>query len=361
MQFIFEPNCKFAILAIHGVRVDVPADLILQDGTRVLDGFPFTLDDYWKDWLGTIQFDNLHAGNLFFVRTATEGWPEGHLAISGGAVDEELQSQLGGVFAMLRFLGTIEYENAFMLGGHVVSGKPTCRHFAKTEPFNMTRGCLPWVIRETDLRTAVELRETYSLLQKTHTDPDRWRFGRGCNALKAAFEQYYASYRLHGFIRALEALILPEIGKTEKQFISRCTLFAGPTSQESGIRGALQEAYRMRSDIEHMHDWDRSLHTYPASERENIALWRTRQMEELASAAYRKILSDKALQSNFHSDATTENFWKRPDDEIRAAFGNICDIPQLKIVTKYRSDGRADPSEWPPEMFENLRRRAKSA
>jgi len=360
-HFVFEPNCKFAILAMHGVRADVPSDLILKDGTRVLETFPFTLDDHWKDWLGTIQFSNLQASNLFLVRTATGGWPEGHLSISGGKVDEELQSQLGGVFAMLRFLGTIEYENAFILGGHVVGGKPACRHFATTEPFKITRGCLPWVVREADLRTAVELREAYALLQKTSTDAERWRYGRGCYALKSAFEQYYASYRLHGFIRALEALILPETGKTEKQFVSRCTLFAGPKSKESGIRGALQEAYRMRCDIEHMHDWDRSLHTHPASERENIALWRTRQMEELASAVYRKILSDKTLQPNFHSDAATESFWKRPDDEIRAAFGNICDISQLKIVKKYRSDWRADPSEWPPEMFENLRRKAKSA
>ena len=117
----------------------------------------------------------------------------------------------------------------------------------------------------------------------------------------------------------------------------------------------------MRCDIEHMHDWDRSLQTYPASEREPIALWRTRQMEELASAAYRRILSDSALQFNFRDDGTIENFWKKPHDEIRRAFSNACDISQLKIVRKFSSNGRADPSEWSPEMFDDLLRKAKSA
>jgi hypothetical protein len=358
-NFIFESNCKFAVLAIHNVRADVKDNLTLNDSTKVLNTFPFVLDDNWKNWLGTIQFNNLQSGNLFLVCTATEGWPEGHLAISGGAIDEKLQLELGGVFAMLRLLGTTEYENAFMLSGYIESGKPTCRHFATTETFKITGGCLPWVIREQELRTALQLHRSYSALSEKF--PERWRFGRGCHALKSALEQDYASYRLHGFIRALEALILPKTGKTEKQFVSRCCLFAGPKAAEVSIRATLQETYRMRCDIEHMHDWDRSLQLYPVAERENIARWRTRQMEELACSVYRKILSDPNLQPHFHSDATIEAFWEKPDDEIRAAFGDACDISRLKIVRKYTSNWRVDPSEWPPEMFENLRSRAKSA
>lgn len=356
-----EPNCKFAVLAIHNMRVDVPFDLILQDGTRVLNRLPFMIDDHWKEWLGTMQFGNLQSANLFLVRSAIGGWPEGHLAIAGGDVDEELQSQVGGVFAMLRLFGTIEYEQAFILGGHVVDGLPTCRHFATTEAFKITRGCLPWVVREEDLRAAVDLHLTYALLQKTCANTQKWRFGRGCYAMKSAFEQHYASFRLQGFVRAIEALILPEIGKTEKQFIARCSLFAGPKSQAMEIRLALQEAYKMRSDVEHMHEWDRSLNTYAVSDRENVALWRTRQMEELASATYRKILSDKSLQLIFKEDATIDNFWKKTEDEIRAAFGNPCDISRLKIVKKYDNYWRAHFSEWPTGLSDDLLRKAKSA
>lgn len=95
----------------------------------MLENFPFTLNDYWKDWLGTIQFSHLKACNLFLVRTATEGWPEGHLQASGDAVDLRLQREVGNLFTMLRLIGTIEYEHAFMLAGWVANNEPVCPHF----------------------------------------------------------------------------------------------------------------------------------------------------------------------------------------------------------------------------------------
>src|SRR5258708_9886300 len=141
-----EPNCKFAILAIHNVRTDVLSDLILQDKTRVFNGFPFTLEDHWRDWLGTIQFNELKDCNLSLVRTASEGWPDEQLSIYGGAVDTELLSHVDRVFAMLRLLGTIEYMNAFVVAGYVENEIPTCRHFGKVEKFRITRGCLPCTV-----------------------------------------------------------------------------------------------------------------------------------------------------------------------------------------------------------------------
>jgi hypothetical protein len=357
-----EPNCKFAILAIHNARIDISSDLILQDGTKVFSSFSFNLEDHWRDWLGTMQFNELNDCNLSILRTATEGWPDGQLSVYGGAADLELLSHIDRVFTMLRILGTIEYGRAFVIAGHVENEVPTCRHFGELEKFKFTRGCLPWAIREEDLRAAISLRETHALLLRGIPDIQKCRFSRGFYALGAAFKQYYASDRLHGFIRALEALILPARGSTERQFVSRCALFAGPKSAEANVRTALQEAYRMRCDIEHMHDWDRSIPiAYADSERENVALWRTRQMEELASATYRRILSDGVLRLNFHDDTTIGTFWRKTDDEIRAAFGNCCDISRLKIVEKYDAHGRAHSSEWPPERFEHLLRRAKSA
>ena len=262
---------------------------------------------------------------------------------------------------MLRILGTVEYENAFMLAGYVQDGKPKCIHFSQTERFNVTKGCLPWIIKEGDLRTAADLYAAQSVLQKKFGDTKRWRFGRGCNRLKTALEQYYASDRLHGFVRALEALILPEVGSTEKQFVSRCALFAGSKHVEATIRPMLQETYKMRSDIEHIHDWDRSLQSYPEEKREDVALWRTRQMEALACAAYKKILLDPDLQSHFVSDTALAAFWQKPEREIREAFGDICDIAELKIVKKYDNFGRAAYSERPTGWIDELQPKAKSA
>ena len=117
----------------------------------------------------------------------------------------------------------------------------------------------------------------------------------------------------------------------------------------------------MRCDIEHVHDWDRSLQTYSVDDRENVALWRTRQMEALVCAANTRILLDTSIQQHFDSDAAIAAFWQKSEDEIRGAFGNICDITQLKIVRKYEGIGRAAASEWQTGWVDNLRREAKSA
>ena len=117
----------------------------------------------------------------------------------------------------------------------------------------------------------------------------------------------------------------------------------------------------MRCDIEHVHHWDRSLQTYPVDDRENVALWRTRQMEALACAAVTRILLDTSIQQHFQSDAAIATVWRRPEEEIRAALGNISDITQVKIVRKYDGIGRAAASEWPTGWLDNLRREAKSA
>ncbi len=340
-DFVFEPNCKFAILAIQNVRTKVESGVVLQDGTQVLGNIPFVLEDHWKEWIGSIQFKNLQACNLLLLRSANHGWAQGQLQVAGDQVSEQLWNDLSNMFAMLRMLGSIEYESAFTMAGYVEKGNVTCRQFSQTERFNITRGCLPWTIREEHLQKAVELSKAYKRFQEETPAGQTRRFGRGCYSLKHGFERYYASDRLHAFVRALEALILPETGKTEKQFVSRCALFAGPKAAQGSVEEALREAYKMRCDVEHVHEWDRSLQAYPSVEREDVALWRTRQMETLASAAYTRILLDPTLAEDFYDENKLASFWQKPEDEIRTAFGDICDISELKIVRQYDGYGRA--------------------
>jgi hypothetical protein len=350
---IFPENCKFAVLAAQNVRTDIRSELTIRPGTIAVKKLPFPLENHWRLWLGAMQASNLENCNLFLVSIRASGWRDGQLAVFGGDLDSELMDHIGGIFAFLRIVGPIEYTDAFLVAGHVEDGRLDLRHFARTERFNISCGSLPWVVRDPDLQEAAQLSEAYRSLLK-RLPGQRWRFARGCHALKTAMEQHYASDRLHGFVRALEGLIIPDTGKTKKQFISRCALFAGPAALQAKVREILQEAYKMRCDVEHVHDWDRSLANYPPDEREHIAYWRTRQMEELACAIYRRIISDPVLQANFHDDSKLRSFWQRPDADLRAVFGDVCDITRSLLFKKYDSYGRAHPSEWPKGVFEAL-------
>jgi hypothetical protein len=48
----------------------------------------------------------------------------------------------------------------------------------------------------------------------------------------------------------------------------------------------LEEAFDMRSDAEHVQDWNRAIAANPITQREDIAPHRTRQMEWLATTTY---------------------------------------------------------------------------
>lgn len=354
MEASLPSNCKFAVLAIADVRSDVPPDFALPDGTRVFTTFPIELDAKWQSWLG-LDFSRIDDSNLVLVLTADAGFPIEQLSISD-STNVALAGRLADIFSMLRLRGTIEYQKAFLLTGHTKDGQTVCQNFSELVRYNITRGCLPWMIRDADLAAAVTMSGCKKVFLSNFVEIHKSRLGRGWLALNSALQQYYASDRIHGFVRSVEAIIAPEIGSTTKNFIHRCSLFAAPSSQQNAARDVLTEAYEMRCDVEHVHHWDRYLSKYPTSDREDIAFWRTRQMETLACMAYSRILSDQVLQQNFLDDNAIAAFWAKPDHQIRAAFGQVCNVIDLKIVTKYDAATRAHPSEYPAGWFETLHR-----
>jgi len=349
-------DCKFALLGLTRARADVPnAGVSLADGTQVLTRFPIELNSEWQSWLG-IEASHVSDANLVFARTATKGFAPETLTISDDG-SWVLAKQAENLLSMLRLLGTIEYERSFLVMGYIQSGQAVCQQFAKLGQYDSTRGCLPWMIREEHLATAADLSRAKSTLLARFPDARKVRIFRGWFALTSALQQLYASDRIHGFARALEALIYPEISRTERQFVHRCSLFAAPNTKKGTAQEALQEAYRMRSDVEHLHEWDRSLATYGVSDREDIAYWRTRQMESLACMAYAKIFRDIALQQHFFTDTAIGQFWGKPEHEIRSAFGVVCDITELKVVKSYDSWGRAKAPDWPVRWDQTLKRK----
>ncbi len=54
------------------------------------------------------------------------------------------------------------------------------------------------------------------------------RVVRGLNVLFKGLQEKVGQHRIHQFVRSLEALIFPDIGRTKKQFVHRCQIFASP-------------------------------------------------------------------------------------------------------------------------------------
>jgi hypothetical protein len=127
-------DCKFAFLGLTDARVDIPdVGITLPDGTHVFTQLPIELDSQWQSWLG-IQASQISGANIVFVRTATTGFAPEHLPISDNT-NLDMAKQIENIFTMLRLLGTIEYESAFLIIGHVQQGRAVCQNLSKFERF----------------------------------------------------------------------------------------------------------------------------------------------------------------------------------------------------------------------------------
>jgi hypothetical protein len=154
-------------------------------------------------------------------------------------------------------------------------------------------------------------------------DPDYARLRRGLSILLVGLRQGFGQERLHQYVRALEALILPEQGKTKKQFVHRCQTFGG---SHQDIATILSEAFDMRSDVEHLHAWDRALTGRPVPDRKSLAMKRTRQMEGVACSAYCRILSEADVRRHFGSDESIADFWALSEERRRSIWRTPFDL-----------------------------------
>ena len=147
----------------------------------------------------------------------------------------------------------------------------------------------------------------------------------GLNTLFKGLKEETAEDRLHQFVRALEALIRPEKGKTKYQFTRRCQTFARKSNETQNL---LSEAYDMRSATEHLNPWGKALQSCSPGRGEDVYWQRTRQIEHLACEAYSRLLRNPALREHFR---WTE-FWELSEDERLKLWGTPLDIAQEPLV-----------------------------
>jgi len=326
---------KFAILAIKNVRSDIDSTtpIVLSDGSRVLTEFRGVLgaQPHWKEWLGSLRIDRLGEANVVLIHSE----PSSNPAILD-AQHLRLDNHLTKVFYILRLALVIEYRGADMLLGSFLRGEAQIRQVSEVPGFRGTRGSSPDSVTMDFLEEAVTRVDHLDAMESRL--PGFARFIRGLNTLMDGLRHESGQDRIHQFVRSLEALILPDPGKTRGQFIHRCQTFAkcGAVAEQ-----VLEEAFNMRSDTEHLHDWDRSLQPYPADDRENVALQRTRQMERLACFAYCKVLDDTALRLYFETEDRLRGFWTCIDDATRRrSVGVQLDLGSIPIVRDYDNWGR---------------------
>ncbi len=260
MAFQFQPRSKFALLAVEHVYSELPEpEVQLTDGTWALSGVPLPDLGIWTEWIGSIGVRRLKTANLILLRQEAAENPQ-----IVDAVHQRLDDDLTRLFYLLQLSSVVEYEGAELLLGSSVDGQPQIRQISELHKFYPSKGYTRIPCTVDRMNEAIQLREG---LKQMETVPAAG-FIRGMNALTDGLMRNNGQDRLHQFVRGLEALIVPDIGQTKKQFVHRCQTFAVASPVAAQVLG---EAFDMRSDTEHLQDWERALHTYPVGERDDVA------------------------------------------------------------------------------------------
>jgi hypothetical protein len=332
-RFQFPQQAKFALVAFTNVCTNLPNEHIQQlaYGTWVCQKLPISIEAHWKEWLGTLRLEELERSNLFIIKSAE--------SVNPHVLDDEhtaLEKQVSQTFEALHVLGCLEYERANLLCGSFSEDQSKIRRMSRLLRFYQTRGytreplTIDHVIKAMKLQSALDEIETVSGHFK--------RFRRGWYVLIDGLRQRQDEARIHQFVRAVEALIMPEIGRTKRQFVHRCQTFL-KVSQHT--RQTLEEAFDLRSMAEHLNDWEQALQSYQQADREIIAWHRTRQIEKLAKFAYTCIMEDATLREHFSTETKQQAFWNLPDGERKNLCGKELDLSLIREVRAFDSWGRA--------------------
>jgi hypothetical protein len=308
------PGQLFSMLAIANVNTDIVEDVRLSNGLWALSHVPLGLEEHWTKWIGSLRAEKLLDANLvLFTQHRTPKY-------------------LRQVFFMLQLDGVPEYEEAESIFGNVETGGTTVAQMSQLAKFKNTKGYVRKAIDVPRIEKAISRTDALSQIElMVHADKFH-RFIRGLNVLRDGLLRDLGQDRNHQFVRSLEALILPKEGETRKKFEHRCQTFA---IANEAARKILGEAFGMRGDTEHLQDWQRALKNHPATDRENIAFQRTRQMESLASFAYARVLDDENLWKHFSEDSALAKFWALPDDQRKTLWESQFDLNTVPLFRTY--------------------------
>jgi len=309
-------DSKFALIALKEAYVELPINpdvkQRLSDGTVVMAGMPVDIDTGWRELIGSIRHESLTKANFGLMYSESSSNPEildrQHL---------EVEKKIEHLFHLLQLSGRCEYQEGNLVVGSLYNGKSEIRRMSEISQFHITHGDRPLPISIDRLEAAVK---AYSGLKNIELyDRSFKRIKRGLRALMEGLQKYNGEDRLHEFVRSLEALILPDIGKTKRQFVHRCRTFVKPTKKLPLI---LEEAYEMRSMATHLNDWEKAMESYSPDLRERTALCRTLQVERLACFCYSRLLDDQDLRNHFINENELEIFWKLQDHQRSRIWGN---------------------------------------
>ncbi len=263
----------------------------------------------WKEWVGAIEWDSLKRSNavLQLDRDSQNPKIQDH-------ENEDLLNKIQTAWVALKFVAPIHTDQCYKTSGYTDKGRVRINHYD-----HLTRWYLPGFDHETEetigiiermdekrVRQWQALYKAMRFIQSCREKNQYLRVWLGLRSFEKACNEFYLEYRLPFFVRSLEALILPDQGKTTSQFKSRASRWwskdINPQAFVGDTHKILGEIYEMRCDFDHLHGLK--------EEYTSIQHLRAYQCEQLARRAYQSILLSEKDLKVFKDNKGIQNYWK---------------------------------------------------
>jgi hypothetical protein len=240
---ILPPTHKYALMALAlGVDESVPSVLDLGCGLHASRTLTLSVPGHWKEWLGSLAWDELHEANLFLWATAPTSSPD--------LLDAENSTLQTRVFMLYYGLMLAAPRLATTGRGMLLTGARRddvdVRQHGWVDALLRSQGVFWDPIRRSELQEAVTIGNALEAIQNLL--PFR-RLRAAVTCFYAGLQAEDPAERIHEFVRTIEGCILPARSKTEAQFVSRTEIFVGP--REHDWAHAL---FNVRSAVEHLND-----------------------------------------------------------------------------------------------------------
>ncbi|GEM_PF-4468931 len=275
---------------------------------RLPDGFIYQLDkdiifsnnridikdEIWQGWLGSLKWDDIRHSNAMIKIEIPTKTPE---VLDGE--NKSISELMDKAYIAMQLLGDFKVRGTNFFTGSRIGEKIELRQWTQYDDWYSTSYFKR--IEEKDMEIWGKL---FRGLCKFHSRlPNEFlRLNRGAICLQKGCGEQWLDFRLPYFVSSLEALAVPEKGKTEIQFKKRIAKWF-PKAYKCNPEEVLGRIYNLRCDCEHLHEIREKYN----KDSELMAY----QCEETARNAYISILSDSDELENFTTDSKIQDYWNK--------------------------------------------------
>jgi len=312
---------KFSILALPLVNVDdTISSNAITDNYWVSNELPLIIDNQWVDWVGSLQVKHLHESSLFILTKQHSDKP-GVLNEEDKFLHNSIDKFYQGLVISADFFGFPEKHNYYYIGGYKINDEINVRTYEQWEPVYPIKGSPHPIINYKLLCSAATLADNISQLYEINS---MLRIKRSIMSFFLGVYNPHTFEKIHQFVRSIEGFIIPEKGKTERQFVDRTKLFVG-----SGHEEEMRLIYKIRSQIEHLHDPLEVIDIENEREKRLTFFISVFKAEAISRHCIRTFLLNESIWHYFENDEKMNDFWSLPIEERNKIWGNALNLDKI--------------------------------